>query len=434
MHYSWVIVALLATVQIIGSSIGMAAGVIVAPLSDTEGGFGWSIGMIGAALMVYYLTAAAFAPISGWLGDRYGARRMLFGGGVLYVTSMLLLGIISQPWHFFLTFGVMLSITQSISMVPLMTAVTQWFRRRLGLGVGLLWGAGGVGTAIMAPLIGYLMGAVGWQGTFWTIGIAGGSTLILLTTLFRNRPAELNLMPYGASPTDPVERVRPVAAERLRTKVYNQHIRSTKAFWNLPLIHSLGCAGHGIILIYSIPIAVQQGISLLTAAVILSLISLFSVGSRFLTPIAAERFGGKRVMVLALFIQGITVLCLFWASEVWLFYLFAVLFGIGFGGEMSAYMVVNRQYFGTGPMAMTYGFQMMGALMGHAVATGLAGLVIYVTGSFTPILVLSMAFSFVGALVILTLEPSHEVLIPDWEESLPPEARSAPPVGAPAAD
>ena len=45
MHYSWVIVALLAMVQIIGSSIGMAAGVIVAPLSDPEGGFGWSIGM-----------------------------------------------------------------------------------------------------------------------------------------------------------------------------------------------------------------------------------------------------------------------------------------------------------------------------------------------------------------------------------------------------
>ena len=434
MHYSWVIVALLALVQIIGSSIGMAAGVIVAPLSDLEGGFGWSIGMIGAALMVYYFTAAVFAPISGWLGDRYGARRMMFFGGVLYLASMLLLGIISQPWHFFVTFGVMLSITQSISMVPLMTAVTQWFRRRLGLGVGLLWGAGGVGTAIMAPLIGYLMGAVGWQGTFWAIGIVGGGILIFLTMLFRNRPADLDLMPYGASPTDPVEYVRPAAAERLRTKVYNQHIRSTKAFWNLPLIHSLGCAGHGIILIYSIPIAVQQGISLLTAAVILSLISLFSVGSRFVTPIAAERFGGKRVMVLSLFIQGITVLCLFWASDVWIFYLFGVLFGIGFGGEMSAYMVVNRQYFGSGPMAMTYGFQMMGALIGHGVATGLAGLVIYVTGSFTPILVLSMVFSFVGALVILTLEPSHEMLIPDWEESLPPEVRSAPPIGAPAAD
>ena len=423
-HYSWVIVAILSLVQIIGSSIGMAAGVVVTPLTTEDGGFGWSVGTIGAALMVYYLVSAVFAPVSGWLGDRYGARNMMIFGGVLYGVSMLLLGIITQPWHFFVTFGVMLSLTQSISMVPLMAAINLWFRRNLGLGVGLLWGAGGVGTAIMALLIGYLIGAVGWQGTFWSIGLVGGSIVLALSIFFRNKPADLQIKPYGTRPDDPQEIVRPEALEKLRVKVFNQHVRRTRAFWNLPLIHGLGCAGHGIILIYSVPIAVQEGISLLTASAILSLISLFSVGSRFGAPIIAERFGGKRIMVLALFIQGITVLTLFWASDVWMFYVFAALFGIGFGGEMSAYMVVNRQYFGEGPIATTYGFQMMGALMGHAVATGLAGLVIYVTGSYGPILVLSMAFSFVGVIVILTLEPSQEILIPDWEESLSPEART----------
>jgi MFS family permease len=138
-------------------------------------------------------------------------------------------------------------------------------------------------------------------------------------------------------------------------------------------------------------------------------------------------------MILALFIQGITVLALFWASDIWMFYVFGALFGIGFGGEMSAYMVVNRQYFGEGPIATTYGFQMMGALMGHAIATGLAGLVIYVTGSYGPILALSMVFSFVGVIVILTLEPSRTMLIPDWEESLSPEAHTTPAIGGAAA-
>ena len=66
---------------------------------------------------------------------------------------------------------------------------------------------------------------------------------------------------------------------------------------------------------------------------------------------------------------------------------------------------------------------MMGALLGHAVASGLAGLVLYITGSFPFILTMSMAFSLVGMLVILRLESSARVLIPHWEESLPPEAR-----------
>ena len=422
-HYSWVIVGILATVQIIGSSIGMAAGVVVAPLSDPEGDFGWSIRTIGAALMVYYLVGAVFAPVSGWLGDRYGARRMLLAGGILYGSSMLLLGIINKPWQFYLTFSVMLALTQSISRVPLMAAINLWFSRRLGLGVGILLAAGGVGMAIMAPLVGILIETTGWQGTFWIIGSAGGGILILLTLIFRNRPVDIDIQPYGAGPGDPSVFKMTEAMESLRIKVYNQHIRRTKAFWNLPLIHGLGCAGHGIILIYSIPIAVEQGISLISAAFILSLISLFSVGSRFMTPIMAERFGGKPVMVAALFVQGVTVFALFGASDIWMFYLFGVLFGIGFGGEMSAYMVVNRQYFGSGPIARTYGFQTMGALAGHAVATGLAGLVIFVTGSFGPILILSIVFSLVGALVVLTLEPTHQMLIPDWEDSLPQEAR-----------
>ena len=162
----------------------------------------------------------------------------------------------------------------------------------------------------------------------------------------------------------------------------------------------------------------------MAASVILSLISVFSVISRFLTPILTERVGGKPTMGLALLVQGVTVIALFWAQDVWMFYLFAILFGVGFGGEMSAYLVVNRQYFGSGPMATCYGFQMMGALIGHAIATGLGGLIIYVTGSYSVVLGLSVGFSLVGVLVVLNLEPSGRVLIPDWEDSLPAEARS----------
>ena len=114
---------------------------------------------------------------------------------------------------------------------------------------------------------------------------------------------------------------------------------------------------------------------------------------------------------------------LFFASDLWAFFLFGALFGLGFGGEMSAYLVVNRQYFGTGPMATLYGYEIMGAMMGHAIATILGGLVIYLIG-YLPVFALSMGFSIVGVLVVLSLESTKRVLIPDWENSLPAEARS----------
>jgi len=74
---------------------------------------------------------------------------------------------------------------------------------------------------------------------------------------------------------------------------------------------------------------------------------------------------------------------------------------------MSAFLVVNRQYSGQGPPALVW-FEMMGALLGHAVGHRAAGLVLYLTGSFLLILVLSMACSLVGMLVILRLESSAE--------------------------
>ena len=424
LHYSWIIVGILVVVQVVGSAISQSAGVMVAPLRDPHGDFGWGIGTIGALMAVYYVVGALFSPVSGWLGERYGARHLMLAGGLLYGGSMVLLGLVRQPWHFLLTFSVLLSLTQSICLVPLMAAVSGWFRRRLGLGTGILWAAGGLGSALLAPLVSVLLDRLGWQGTFWSLGVVGGGLIVSLTVFFRNRPADLGLTPYGATAADPPEVVRSPAIERLRRQVFTQHMRRTRAFWHLPLIHGLGCAGHGIVLLYVVPLAVEQGLTLVSASVILSLISVCSIGSRLLTPIMAERSGGKPVMAAALVIQGLTVLVLFWAHEAWTFYLFGSLFGIGFGGEMSAYLVVNRQYFGTGPTSTLYGWEMLGALLGHAVASGFAGLVLAVTGAFPPVLALSMAFSLVGVLVILHLESSARVLIPHWEESLPPEAQS----------
>ena len=424
MHRAWFIVAILVVVQVVSLSVGMSAGVMVAPLNDPEGRFGWGIGTIGAGLATYYLVGAIVSPIAGWLADRYGTRKMMMVAGSLFVTGMLLLGVITAVWQFFLVFGVLLSTSQFIAMVPLIAAVNGWFKRRLGLAVGLMWAAGGLGAAGLAPTVAFLLQNFGWQTTFWTVGIVGGSIIFLMVPFFRNTPADFGIRPYGAKDDEPPETVWSKEALALRLKVFNQHIRKTNEFWNLPLIHGLGCAGHGIVLIYSIPIAVEQGISLTAAALILSVINVFSIGSRFVTPMVAERIGGKPAMILALTIQGLTVLILFWASDPWAFYLFAALFGIGFGGEMSAYPVVNRQYFGAGPIGTFFGIEMTGSLLGHAIATGLAGFVIYVTGSFTVILVLSMGFSLVGALVVLTLASSTHVLIPDWERSLPEDART----------
>ena len=73
--------------------------------------------------------------------------------------------------------------------------------------------------------------------------------------------------------------------------------------------------------------------------------------------------------------------------------------------------------------------------MGHAVATGLAGLVVYVTGSFNLVMVMSVGFSTLGVVVISMLDDTSHVLIPNWEDDLPLEGRQiTPSLGSATAD
>ena len=425
-HYSWIVIAILATVQIFASSISMAAGIMLPPLTDENGAFGWNESLVTLGIACYYGFGALYAPITGWLGDRYGSRIMLFAAATLYLISMLLLSRITELWHFFLFFGVFLSLTQSLGMVPLMASISGWFRRRLGLGIGILWAAGGIGTAAFAPIAGWLIETVGWQSNFMIIGLIGGAAMLAMVPFMRNRPADLGIEPYGARPGDSMSVRLAKGLEQLRIKTFNQHIRRTRPFWNLPLIHGLGCAGHGIILIYVAKYAIDSGVfhSLATAGIILAIISLVSIISRFGTPVLAEIYGTRRMMAVSLAIQGLTVpIIMFGPTEPWVFYLFAVTFGVGFGGEWTGYLIINRQYYGDGPMGTVYGWQTTGALMGHFVATSLAGLIMFTTGSYVAVLGLSMAYSLGGVVVIALLENNSKVLIPDWESELPSEAK-----------
>ena len=425
-HYVWVIVATLALAQMIGLAVGWAAGVLVQPLKDE---FGFGIADIGLSFGLFYLAAAIFAPIAGWMGDRFGARRVLVLSAVLYTITLVLVAFMDHLWSLHFSFGVLRGIAQVIFMVPLMAAVAMWFNRRLGLGTGVLWAASGIGSAVFAPLLPFMVGNLGWQNTFLLICAVLGCSLLLLAIPFRNMPEDMGLKPYGWVPGDAARQRALKSIEQVRLKVFNQHVRRTKAFWNLPCIHGLGCAGHGIIMIFVVPLAVDRGVDLGTAALMLTIISSVSIISRFVTPIMCERRGTKLVMATCLLLQGFPVLMLFWADSPWQFFLFSAIFGLGFGGEWTGYLVINRQYYGNGPMGALYGWQNTGSLLAHAFVSWAAGMMVALTNSYTAILMFSLATSLGGAVMVAALEPTSHRLIPaNWEDDLPAEARSRPAV------
>ena len=443
-HYAWAIVTIAAVMRLFSSSFRSSSSVLIPRLVDS---FGWSYGAVGFGFALQWVVSGMLGPSAGWLGDRYGARVTMTIGALLFIAGMVLTGFMTSLWQFYLFFGIILSASMGIFQVPLTTSVTLWFKRHLGTGMGVLQSAQGVGPLVAVPImllvialfdtrpdfLDWLPGFThslfggeldGLRAAFWVPGIIGGVAILALVRLFYNEPAQLGLRPLGASESEPVREVQRGEIARIRTRVFFKQAQRTIAFWNLIGIHFWGCAGHAIVLVYLVAIAEAEGVGPGLAAGAFVTMSVTSTVTRFAVPVLADQLGSKGVMAVCFSLQTLPILLLFFAVEPWQFYLFAVLFGIGFGGEMSAFPIINRQYYGSAPVGTTYGWQMMGAGIGMAAGSLIGGWLRDWTGSFDATMGLSLVLSVVGVISIVVLPTTKSHQLPDWENELPPEAQT----------
>ena len=424
-HYGWYIVGMGTTLQLTTNFVSQAFAILVVVMRDN---FGWSLTAIVLAYSLRSIVGALLAPYAGIMGDRYGAKRVMLVGAAFFAGGLVLLSTITQIWQLFIYYSIVLGIAQAMFRVNIPTTVAAWFKKKLGVAVGIQQSAGGMGASVLAPGLTILLTQTDWQTAFMLIGTIGGALVFALLAFFHGEPADHGMRPYGTDENDktPVEAFTS-AVSKVRSQVFLKHARQTRAFWFLPLVHHLGCVGHSIVMVHGVFYATTKGVSLEAAAFIISIYSFSSVASRLMVPILADRLGAKGVMACFYFIQGAAVLMLFWTTEPWQFYIFAVVFGVGFGGEMSAFLVVNRQYFGMGPVRTVFGVQSMASGLGMALG-GLVGSVIYdVFGSYNLAWIVSLVGSLGGMMAIFAMESTKQVLIPDWEQSLPQEAQTPAP-------
>ncbi len=427
-HYAWVIVGIASVMWTTSSAIRFATSLLV---SDFENDFGWNYGWIALAFTFQWVISGSLGPVVGWFGDRHGVRKVMFAGAILFIVGMLLTGIVNELWQFWLYFGVIMAASMAIFQITLVSGVTVWFKTNLGLAMGTLQGIQGIGTGLMILIVAVLFSQFGLRWTFWGPGIVGGIILLLGVKFFQNEPAAIGGRPYGALEDEPIRSLQGNESAKIRSSVFLKQAQKTPSFWNLIGIHFWGCAGHNIILVFLVAIAEDDefGISRGMAVALLITLTVVSAITRFAVPIAADRTGSKGVMGVSFALQTfpllILLLAVFTSTGVLpLFFLFAIMFGIGMGGEMTAFPIINRQYYGDAPTGTTYGYQMMGAGIGMALGPLAGGFLWDVTGEIWPMIVLSFGLSMVGVLSIMKLPSTHQHVLPDWEELLPPEARS----------
>lgn len=403
LHYAWIILAAAGVLNVASRADAAAFGVFIDPLVKL---FGWSRGEIGLAYSLAFIAGLPAVMAAGWLGDRYGAQRLMLVASFVIAAGTVLMGTISQLWQLYIFYSLFVgSLGHAAFTVLLPVTITRWFHRWVGLATGIYWASLGLGPVVFAPLFRWLIETHGWRWTFFTMGIILGSTLVLFSLLMRSRPEEKGLTAFGAvaAPTaaQPARAASGKSAQGLRAAA------SRPAVWYLTTCHHLGCVGHSVILAYVVSMATFQGVPGVSAALILSIISGTSIGSRFIFSVLTEFLGGRRLLTIALVCQSAPILLLFWAHDLWAFYAFAVIFGLGYGGEMVGFPIINRQMFGTSaPLASIYSFEMVGASLGMGLGGFLGGWLFDLSGAYTWSIALAAAVGFVALPAALAL-PRH---------------------------
>ena len=234
-HYAWIIIVIAAFMHMAGGSVRQAFGVLIVPLQDE---LGWSPASITLGYALCSVTGALLSPLTGMATDRFGAKPVIMAGITFFFLGAMVTGVVSQVWHIWISYGLLLGVAQACFNVPILTAASSWFHKRLGLGIGLLQASHGLGPAIMALMVSAMITSLAWKTAFWSIGIVGGGIMFGLILLFRSRPSDMGIRAYGAPESEPISEKLDSALDKIRSKAFRTSMQSTSAFWKLGKVFS----------------------------------------------------------------------------------------------------------------------------------------------------------------------------------------------------
>ena len=240
---------------------------------------------------------------------------------------------------------------------------------------------------IMVPVARWLISSYDWRFAMLVIGDAVWLLVIPAAMLVRNAPAP-----------SATEAPATTAGADGRELTVGQALR-TPQFAAIALTHLACCATHSGPIFHMITHAMDQGISAMAAATVLSTASFASLGGRVLCGLLADRIGAKPTLVAGLVLQAVAVFLYLFTRELSSFYALALVFGFSYGSVMPLYAILVREYFGAKIMGTAFGAVAFASTLGMAVGPLFGGWLYDASGSYAWLFIGSAGIGF-GAVAI----------------------------------
>ncbi|MFC2066538.1 MFS transporter [Chloroflexota bacterium] len=409
LFYGWVIVSAFSIIGTIQWGIRFSYGVF---FKSIEGEFELTRAATSTVVSAYMIFGAMFVVLAGWAVDRYGPRILVLLMGIITGISLLLTSQTNSLWQLFITYSLLLAMGTSSVYLVIISTVTRWFDKKRGMALGISSIGSGLGTVLMAPFATYVISHFTWRMAYLAIGLVAWLFVIPLSRLLKKEPNEIGAVPDGAGSVPMDKHLQELTNEGdnvSSTDLSVSQALRTRSLWLFISIYFLFSFSQLLVLTHIVPHVTDIGFPAVEAAAVLSLIGAGNIAGRVLMGIASDRIGRKLTVIICTLLHAGTTVWLLWLHELWLFYIFALVYGFAYGGRGPIIGSLVGDTFGLSKMGAILGMIEMGFNVGAATGPAIGGLIFDISQSYSMAFVLAAATMLVVALLVaLVRKETHQ--------------------------
>ncbi|MEJ2730865.1 MAG: MFS transporter [Deltaproteobacteria bacterium] len=395
--YGHVIAAACFGIQAIGIGTYYTYGVLFNPLLDE---FGWSRTSISGAASMAFLLMGFLGMGVGRLNDRFGPRALMTVSGIFFGMGYFLMSRLESIWQLYLFFAIIFGIGLSTVDVIALSTIARWFVRKRGIATGIVKVGTGAGQMTIPFWASILIMRYGWRNSCVIIGVAVLVILVAIAQLLRRDPGQMGLSPDGSAPGSTESSVPDAEGLSLHEAM------RTRQFWTMcaAVLATVFCLI--TVMVHIVPYAQEIDVSPTRAAGVLATIGGVSMAGRFVSGLAIDRIGSKQVMIFCFILLIGVLLWLQIATELWMLYFFAVVYGLAHGGLFTSLSPIVAEFFGIKSHGALFGITMFCGTFGGALGPVMAGYVFDVTGRYAGAIWLCTVISTLGFVLVASLKPA----------------------------
>jgi len=350
--------------------------------------FDWSRARVTSGNVVgKIIIGPLFGFAAGWFIDRFGPRRLMLSGIMMCGLAVIGLSMMSSLWHFYSFYLLMALGYMCGGPLPNQVLTSRWFNKSRGKAMGVAYLGIGIGGMLVPQIAKWLNMQMDWRSSLVVLGIFMIAVAFPMAWFVQENPEGKLKKTLVDEPQIPFK-----------------SILKSRSFYFLAIgsmcsIGAVAGLSQNLKLFFSIDLKYTQG----QAANVISLVLGASIVGRLLMGWLADRYSKKYVMMLIYTLITGSILLLYFASSPGVIYIFAIIFGIGLGGDYMIIPLMAAEIFGVKVLGRVMGLILTVDGLGEAFGPILAGRLRDTTGSYTTGFTALIILSVIGTIAVAML-------------------------------